>query len=141
MAIDVEALKAKAKIAEQAERYEDMAKVRDCVILAGRPWIFAVTNVTPSSLTHKHTLQCMHDVAQNSSAELKELERNLLSVAYKNLVGTRRSSWRVISSIEQKYDDAQQIEIAKKYREKIEKELRQICDEVLVSEVAIRPSE
>ena len=28
-------------------------------------------------------------------------ERNLLSVAYKNVVGARRSSWRVISSIEQ----------------------------------------
>jgi len=33
---------------------------------------------------------------------LSNEERNLLSVAYKNVVGTRRSSWRVISSIEQK---------------------------------------
>ena len=29
-------------------------------------------------------------------------ERNLLSVAYKNIVGAKRSSWRVISSIEAK---------------------------------------
>lgn len=34
--------------------------------------------------------------------ELTNEERNLLSVAYKNVVGSRRSSWRVISSIEQK---------------------------------------
>ena len=34
--------------------------------------------------------------------ELSNEERNLLSVAYKNVVGARRSSWRVISSIEQK---------------------------------------
>ncbi|MCQ2088605.1 MAG: 14-3-3 family protein [Bacilli bacterium] len=27
-------------------------------------------------------------------------ERNLLSVAYKNSVGSRRTAWRVISSIE-----------------------------------------
>nr|P68253.1 RecName: Full=14-3-3 protein gamma; AltName: Full=Protein kinase C inhibitor protein 1; Short=KCIP-1 [Ovis aries] len=33
---------------------------------------------------------------------LSNEERNLLSVAYKNVVGARRSSWRVISSIEQK---------------------------------------
>ncbi|CAO2623664.1 14-3-3 protein zeta/delta [Lemmus lemmus] len=35
-------------------------------------------------------------------AELSNEERNLLSVAYKNVVGALRSSWRVISSIEQK---------------------------------------
>ena len=29
-------------------------------------------------------------------------ERNLLSVAYKNIVGAKRSSWRVITSIDQK---------------------------------------
>ena len=34
--------------------------------------------------------------------ELNNEERNLLSVAYKNVVGARRSSWRVITSIEQK---------------------------------------
>ncbi|KAK2117401.1 hypothetical protein P7K49_004287, partial [Saguinus oedipus] len=33
---------------------------------------------------------------------LSNEDRNLLSVAYKNVVGARRSSWRVISSIEQK---------------------------------------
>ena len=36
------------------------------------------------------------------SGELSVDERNLLSVAYKNVVGTRRASWRIISSIEQK---------------------------------------
>ena len=59
-------------------------------------------------------------------------ERNLLSVAYKNVVGTRRSSWRVVSSIEQKSQDAKK-EMAKSYREKIEEELQDICEEVLVS--------
>lgn len=35
---------------------------------------------------------------QDLSAE----ERNLLSVAYKNVIGARRASWRIISSLEQK---------------------------------------
>ncbi len=64
--------------------------------------------------------------------ELSNEERNLLSVAYKNVVGARRSSWRVIHSIEQKTDgtDKKQ-EMARNYREKIEKELKKICEEVL----------
>ena len=37
-----------------------------------------------------------------SNAELSVEERNLLSVAYKNGIGFRRASWRIISYIEQK---------------------------------------
>jgi 14-3-3 protein epsilon len=43
----------------------------------------------------------MKEVAK-LGGELSIDERNLLSVAYKNVVGTRRASWRIISSIEQK---------------------------------------
>ena len=60
-------------------------------------------------------------------------ERNLLSVAYKNVVGTRRSSWRVISSIEAKTDEEAKQAMVKVYRLSIEKELQDICTEVLVS--------
>ena len=67
-------------------------------------------------------------------AELSNEERNLLSVAYKNVVGARRSSWRVISSIEQKTEGSEKKQqMAKEYREKVETELRDICQDVLVS--------
>ncbi|XP_004070571.1 14-3-3 protein beta/alpha-1 [Oryzias latipes] len=90
----------KAKLAEQAERYDDMAA--------------AMKSVT------------------EQGAELSNEERNLLSVAYKNVVGARRSSWRVISSIEQKTEgnDKKQ-QMAREYREKIETELQDICHDVL----------
>jgi len=53
-------------------------------------------------------------------------------VAYKNVVGARRSSWRVISSIEQKTEGSERKQhMAKEYREKVEKELREICYDVL----------
>jgi hypothetical protein len=68
-----------------------------------------------------------------SNNELTNEERNLLSVAYKNLVGNRRSSWRIISSIEQKADGSERKQqIVKEYREKIENELKDICHDVLV---------
>jgi len=38
----------------------------------------------------------------NLGQELSNEERNLLSVAYKNSVGSRRTAWRGLSQIEQK---------------------------------------
>ncbi|XP_073424308.1 14-3-3 protein theta [Dendrobates tinctorius] len=90
----------RAKLAEQAERYDDMAANMKNVTECGDP--------------------------------LSNEERNLLSVAYKNVVGARRSAWRVISSIEQKTDGAdKKMQMVKEYREKVEGELKSICDTVL----------
>jgi len=75
----------------------------------------------------------MKQLTQNHKSLTNE-ERNLLSVAYKNVVGARRSSWRVVSSIEQKAsNDSQEKKgaMAKEYRIKIEKELNDICQDVL----------
>jgi hypothetical protein len=61
-------------------------------------------------------------------------ERNLLSVAYKNVVGTRRASWRIISSIEQKEESKgseKHVGTIRDYRQKIETELEQVCQDVL----------
>jgi hypothetical protein len=97
-----------AKLAEQAERYEEM-------------------------------VENMKRVA-SSDQELTVEERNLLSVAYKNVIGARRASWRIVSSIEQKEEskgnDAQ-VTMIKGYREKIEAELAKICEDIL--EVRLPP--
>lgn len=90
----------RAKLSEQAERYDDMAAAMKKVTERGE--------------------------------ELSNEERNLLSVAYKNVVGARRSSWRVVSSIEQKTEGNERKQsMAKEYRERIEKELDDICQDVL----------
>lgn len=71
--------------------------------------------------------------------DLTAEDRNLLSVAYKNVVGSRRSSWRVISSMEMKQqqqeDPMKKLDLTREYREKIEEELRKICKEVIVSKL------
>ena len=72
----------------------------------------------------------------NAGPELNTEERNLLSVAYKNVVGSRRSAWRVVSSIESKFaneESSNKKDIAEEYRKVIEKELNEICNTVLVS--------
>ncbi|KAG5220418.1 14-3-3 protein [Salix suchowensis] len=91
-----------AKLAEQAERYEEM-------------------------------VENMKRVA-SSDQELTVEERNLLSVAYKNVIGARRASWRIVSSIEQKEEskgNEAQVSMIKSYREKIESELAKICEDIL----------
>ena len=53
--------------------------------------------------------------------ELTVEERNLLSVAYKNVIGARRASWRIISSMEQK-EEAKSTEptgLTRDYRAKV----------------------
>jgi len=96
-----EELVQRAKLAEQAERYDDMS-------------------------------EAMKEVTGMNDSKLSTEERNLLSVAYKNVVGARRSSWRVISSIEQKSENNEKkCSMAREYREKVEGELKKICNEVL----------
>jgi len=91
-------------LAEEAERYDDMSKKMKDVVKSG----------------------------DEKGATLSNEERNLLSVAYKNVVGAKRSSWRVVSSIEQKTgDDEKKSALTKAYRVMIEKELKDTCQEVL----------
>jgi 14-3-3 protein epsilon len=50
------------------------------------------------------------------------------------VVGTRRASWRIISSIEQKEENKgsdEHVGIIRDYRQKIETELEQVCQDVL----------
>jgi 14-3-3 protein epsilon len=100
-----------AKVAEQSERYEDMVKF-------------------------------MKEVA-NANQELSTEERNLLSVAFKNHVGAPRGALRVITSIEQKEEskgNQQHVDLVKRFRERVEQELKDRCKEVLdIVEGALLP--
>ena len=62
---------------------------------------------------------------------LTQEERNLLSVAFKNVIGARRASWRIVSSIEESRKDTEESALATDYRKKIETELQRICNEIL----------
>eukprot|EP00899_Mesostigma_viride_P003375 jgi/Mesvir1/13038/Mv06029-RA.1 len=66
--------------------------------------------------------------------ELTVEERNLLSVGYKNVIGARRASWRILSSIEQKEENKNKeghVKKVKDYKRKVEDELSNICNDIL----------
>lgn len=91
-----------AKLAEQAERYDEM-------------------------------VESMKKVAM-LDVELSVDERNLLSVGYKNVIGARRASWRIMSSIEQKEEskgNENNVKLILDYRQKVEDELTKICHDIL----------
>lgn len=66
-------------------------------------------------------------------------ERNLLSVAYKNVVGSLRSAWRVLLSIYNKaetkpdYKPTPKDLICEEYQGTIKKELDDVCHDLIVS--------
>ncbi|KAJ1441673.1 P-loop containing nucleoside triphosphate hydrolase [Sesbania bispinosa] len=92
-----------AKLAEQAERYDEM-------------------------------VDAMKKVAQ-MDVELSVEERNLFSVGYKNVVGSRRASWRILSSIEQKEEskgNEVNVKRIREYMQKVELELSNICNDIMI---------
>ena len=91
-----------AKLAEQAERYDEM-------------------------------VEYMKNVASSASEDLSLEERNLLSVAYKNVVGTRRASLRIIGSIESKEKEkgSANAGLVSTNKSKVEDELNTICEDIL----------
>ncbi|KAG0709596.1 14-3-3 domain-containing protein [Suillus ampliporus] len=94
-----------AKVAEEAERYEDL-----------------VAQIKGLTQTY---------------GALTIEERNLLSVAYKNITNSLRSSWRVVDSLE-KLESARpsaqskhQVSLIRRQRARIEKELTDACKDIV----------
>ena len=90
-----------ARVAEQAERFEDMVTFLEAAI------------------------------ASKNNDDFTVDERNLLSVGFKNLIGSQRGAIRTIGAIEQnpkytKFSDALQ-----NYKKKIETELYDKCIEIV----------
>jgi len=91
-----------AMLAEQAERYDEMA-------------------------SHMETVAKL-------KGELSMDERNLLSIGYKNAVGSRRAAWRIITRLEHKeamQGNEDNSRLAREYCTKIESELQNICDSII----------
>jgi hypothetical protein len=91
-----------ARVAESAERYDDMARLMKDLVF----W----TNAQSTDLTVE--------------------ERNLLSVAYKNVIGGRRSSWRSIAEGSEE-NDPRFSSFVDHFQQKVAEEIEEVCSEVL----------
>jgi len=98
---DAKTLENLSQAAESAERYDDMVAI--------------MRKLVGSKIADKTAM----------TAD----ERNLLSVAYKNVVGSKRQSWRVLDEEESKKDA--NVALASKYKKTVETELKDVCFQVL----------
>jgi len=98
---------AMAKLAEQAERYEDMVKYMRRIVGLGI-----------------------------KADELTVEERNLLSVGYKNMMSVRRTAWRTVDQFSKDAGDSD-MEQCNKYKETIAEEVFELIGEVSKEVVAV----
>ena len=89
-----------ARVAEQAERFEDMVTYLAAVL-------------------------------DTKGSEVSADERNLLSVAFKNLISSKRAACRTIAAIEQNPKYSKFSEALGKYKETIEGQLIDDCEKVV----------
>ena len=89
-----------ARVAEQAERFEDM-------------------------------VDYLEEVLATKGGEVNADERNLLSVAFKNLISSKRAACRTISAIEQNPKYSKFNGALMEYKGKIEEQLRADCQKII----------
>lgn len=100
--------------------------------MSTREELIYLAKLTEQTERFEDMVQHMKKVAEMGQA-LSVEERNLLSVAYKNSVGTRRTAWRALSSILQKEEakGSKHIRLIKDLKAKIESEMNDICNDIL----------
>lgn len=97
-----------ARIAEKAERYNEMKE-------------------------YMHTVASTPD-PETGKVDLTHEERNLLSIAYKNVVNNKRVSWRILSQHiqkESKKETSHFLQDIMAFMTNVEKELIEVCTEIL----------
>lgn len=90
-----------ARVAEQAERFDDMVSYLNQVI------------------------------TEKSPKEFNNEERNLFSVGFKNQIGSKRTAIRTINAIKENPKYSQYSDSLTEYRRKIEQELESNCMSII----------
>jgi len=97
-----------------------------------REELIYVARFTEQTERFEDMLEAMKKVVQIGQ-ELSIDERNLLSVAYKNTIGSRRTAWRGLTSLEKRDEvkSPKNVHILKDYKKKLETELNRISNDIL----------
>lgn len=113
-----------AKVADQAERHK--GELSSLIIAEdGSKLLMRMRSLD--------VIVQMKDLINCAEAQLTIDERNLLSIAYKNITATLRSSWRSIDTLRRRRDaqyTPRQLVLIGREKEVIERELTDICKDI-----------
>ncbi|XP_057973804.1 14-3-3 protein 7-like [Malania oleifera] len=101
----------------ERERYEHLFRAR----------------VAEQAERYRELIEAMKKLAE-LNVELTAEERNLMCGGYKNLIGARRASWQILSSMEHEEEakrSEKNVKVIKDYRQRVEDELSMICNDIL----------
>merc|ERR1711910_109773 len=118
---------------ENCERVVAVINTSNTINMADREDKVYKAKLAEQAERYDEMVEAMKNVA-SLDVDLTVEERNLLSVAYKNVIGARRASWRIISSIEQKEEhkgSEDKLGMIRTHGDQVEKELRDICQDIL----------
>ena len=73
----------------------------------------------------------LKEIVKEKTDDLTVEERNLLSVGFKNLIGARRTAFRTVAAIENNKKYEEYSANCREYKQKIEKELVNICEDII----------
>ena len=79
-------------------------------------------------------IEFLEEMLKSRTEDLNSDERNLLSIAYKNAVSTRRSALRTVMAYEmkeKKKESSAFLPYIQEYRKRIEDELTRMCENVI----------
>lgn len=99
-----------------------------------RDEIIYLARLAEQSERYEEMIEYVKAFVKKTGQDLSVEERNILSVAYKNVVGARRTSWRVLNSIEQKEErrgNQSHKKSAEDYKGQVETELSNFCHDIL----------
>ena len=107
---------------------------RNLALMSTRAELVNLAKLAEQGERYDDMVEYMKQVSQCSD-ELKPEERNLLSVAYKNVVGARRTALRILGSIKEKEEkrdpEGFKLQTVNEYRLKLEGELDNLCFDLL----------
>ncbi|PIL36983.1 hypothetical protein GSI_00675 [Ganoderma sinense ZZ0214-1] len=97
----------------------------DCLFLA---------KVADQAERYHDVVAQLKDIINDNNARLTIDERNLLSIAYKNLTANLRESWRTIDALQKREalsSTRHQVKLMRVQKDRIEKDLDKVCRDVV----------